>query len=44
MAGYVTVPGGWGAKSATSLIKKALAHTRAMPPKAPKKKVTAKKR
>jgi TfoX/Sxy family transcriptional regulator of competence genes len=44
MAGYVTVPGGWAAKSATSLIKKALAHTRAMPPKAPKKKVAAKKR
>ena len=38
MRGYVTVPGGWRAKPATSLIKKALAHTREMPAKAPKKK------
>jgi hypothetical protein len=44
MAGYVTVPGGSGAKPAGDLIKKALAHTRAMPAKVPKKKVTAKKR
>jgi len=45
MAGYVTVPGGWRAKPASSLIKKALEHTREMPAKTPKKKaVAAKKR
>jgi TfoX/Sxy family transcriptional regulator of competence genes len=43
MAGYVTVPGGWRAKPATSLIKQALAHTREMPAKAPKKKAAAKR-
>ncbi len=45
MAGYVTVPGGWRAKPAASLVMKALAHTREMPAKVPKKKaVAAKKR
>jgi TfoX/Sxy family transcriptional regulator of competence genes len=44
MAGYVMVPGGWRAKPATGLIKKALAHTRAMPAKAPKKKAAAAKK
>jgi TfoX/Sxy family transcriptional regulator of competence genes len=44
MSGYVTVPGGWRAKTADALIKKALMHTRAMPAKAPKKKSAAKKR
>jgi hypothetical protein len=43
MAGYVTVPGGWRAKPATALIRKALTHTRAMPAKEPKK-AAAKKR
>jgi TfoX/Sxy family transcriptional regulator of competence genes len=46
MGGYVIVPGNWLAKPApaVALIKKALAHTRAMPAKAPKKKAAAKKR
>jgi hypothetical protein len=44
MAGYVTVPGGWRAKPAAGLIKKALAHTREMPAKGPMKKSAAKKR
>jgi TfoX/Sxy family transcriptional regulator of competence genes len=44
MAGYVTVPGGWRAKPANALIKKALAHTRAMPAKAPKRSKTTAKR
>lgn len=40
MGGYVIVPGDSRAKPApaVALIKKALAHTRAMPAKAPKKK------
>jgi hypothetical protein len=38
MSGYVIVPGDWRTKPspAVALIKKALAHTRAMPAKAPK--------
>ena len=50
MGGYVIVPGDWRAKPAPALVlvKKALAHTRAMPAKAPKKstekKTAAKKR
>ncbi|GAC1509772.1 MAG: hypothetical protein NVS1B3_12030 [Candidatus Dormibacteraceae bacterium] len=46
MSGYVIVAGDWRAKPApaVTLIKKALAHTRAMPAKAPKKKAAAKKR
>src|SRR5450759_1709351 len=49
MGGYVIVRGGWAAKpaSAVALIKKALAHARAMPATAAKKpartKATAKK-
>src|SRR6202171_4223772 len=45
MSGYVIVPGDWRAKPApaVALMKKALAHTRAMPGKAPKK-ASAKKR
>jgi TfoX/Sxy family transcriptional regulator of competence genes len=43
MSGYVTVPGGWRAKAAPALIKRALAHTRDMPAKAPKKKAAAKR-
>ena len=43
MAGYVTVPGGWRAKPASGLIKRALAHTREMPAKAPKTKSAAKR-
>lgn len=40
MAGYVTVPGDWRVKPAPAkaLVNKALAHTRQMPAKAPKKK------
>jgi TfoX/Sxy family transcriptional regulator of competence genes len=41
MGGYVIVPGDWRAKPPHTLIKKALAHTRAMPAKAPKKKSSA---
>ena len=50
MGGYVIVPGDWRAKPAPALalVKKALAHTRAMPAKAPKKaaaqRTAAKKR
>ena len=46
MTGYVIVPGDWLTKPAPAvvLIKKALAHTRAMPAKTPKKKAAAKKR
>ena len=45
MGGYVVVPGDWRAKPAPAveLMKKALAHARAMPAKAPKKNA-AKKR
>jgi TfoX/Sxy family transcriptional regulator of competence genes len=45
MSGYVIVPGDWRAKPAPAigLIKKALAHARAMPAKAAKKKAPAKK-
>jgi len=45
MSGYVIVPGDWRAKPApaVALIKKALAHTRAMPAKAAKTKAQAKK-
>ncbi len=45
MGGYVMVPGDWRAKSAPALalIKRSLAVTRAMPPKAPKSKTSAKK-
>src|SRR5713226_8233053 len=45
MGGYVIVPGEWRAKPApaVALIKKALAHARAMPAKAAKKKSAAKK-
>jgi TfoX/Sxy family transcriptional regulator of competence genes len=45
MGGYVIVPGDWRAKPApaVALIKKALAHARAMPPKTAKKKAPAKK-
>jgi TfoX/Sxy family transcriptional regulator of competence genes len=41
MGGYVIVPGDWRAKPPHALIKKALAHTRAMPAKTPKKKSSA---
>lgn len=47
MSGYVIVPGDWRAKPApaVALVKRALAVTREMPAKAPKKKAaTAKKR
>lgn len=47
MGGYVVVPGDWRAKPAPvlALIKRALAHARAMPAKtANKKKAPAKKR
>jgi TfoX/Sxy family transcriptional regulator of competence genes len=44
MSGYVTVPGGWRAEPAADLVTMALAHTRALPPKAPKKKASARKR
>jgi TfoX/Sxy family transcriptional regulator of competence genes len=46
MGGYVIVPGDWRTKPAPAqaLIKKALAHARAMPPKTAKKKAPAKKR
>ena len=39
MSGYVIVPGDWRAKPApaVALVKRALAHTRGMPAKAPKK-------
>jgi TfoX/Sxy family transcriptional regulator of competence genes len=39
MGGYVIVPGDWRARPAPALalVKKALAHTRSMPAKAPKK-------
>jgi TfoX/Sxy family transcriptional regulator of competence genes len=39
MSGYVIVPGDWRAKPAPAvvLVKRALAHTRGMPAKAPKK-------
>jgi TfoX/Sxy family transcriptional regulator of competence genes len=45
MGGYVMVPGNWRAKPApaAALIKRSLAVTRAMPPKAPKPKTPAKK-
>jgi hypothetical protein len=45
MSGYVIVPGDWRAKPApaVALIKKALAHTRAMPAKVAKKAAPAKK-
>jgi TfoX/Sxy family transcriptional regulator of competence genes len=45
MSGYVIVPGDWRAKPApaSALIKKALAHARAMPAKAAKKTAPAKK-
>jgi TfoX/Sxy family transcriptional regulator of competence genes len=44
MGGYVIVPGDWRAKPPTALLKKALAHARAMPAKAPKTKAAATKR
>jgi TfoX/Sxy family transcriptional regulator of competence genes len=44
MGGYVIVPGDWRAKPPHALIKKALAHTRAMPAKAPKRSKTTAKR
>ena len=46
MSGYVIVPGDWRARPApaVALIEMALAHARAMPAKAAKKKTTAKKR
>jgi hypothetical protein len=45
MSGYVIVPGDWRTRPApaVALIKKALAHTRAMPAKAAKKTAPAKK-
>jgi TfoX/Sxy family transcriptional regulator of competence genes len=45
MSGYVIVPGDWRAKPApaSALIKKALAHARAMPAKAAKKTAPAKR-
>jgi TfoX/Sxy family transcriptional regulator of competence genes len=45
MSGYVIVPGDWRAKPApaVALINRALAHARAMPAKAAKKKEPAKK-
>ena len=44
MGGYVIVPGDWRAKPApaVALVKKALAHARAMPPKTARKKAPAK--
>jgi TfoX/Sxy family transcriptional regulator of competence genes len=46
MGGYVIVPGDWRAKPApaAALIKKALAHARAMPAKTAKTKAAPKKR
>ena len=45
MGGYVIVPGDWRAKPAPALalIRKALAHARAMPPKTAKSKTPTKK-